>query len=127
MLHLLPDRKCLPHVSNLNNLVELTMIRNASKDTNFLKANDHLSRMASGLIHIMEQTDFAWDEMRAYGAPSECWTLIYKSIIRDKVALFAEFGMTPRQFSEEAAARTSEKWVYIHLDLNYLETREQIQ
>lgn len=91
------------------------MIRNASKDTLYGKADDRLSKMASTLVHICRNEDFAHEEMRAYGAPSECWPLIQSSLEKLRKQIFEENDMDETEFVEAVANRTSGKWVYCNL------------
>jgi hypothetical protein len=96
-------------------LVELIMLRNCKADTLFGKADDKLSRMASLLAHITRNEDFAHEEMRAYGAPSECWPLIQQSLDKLRKQLFDENRMDEWEFIAAVSARTSSKWVYNNL------------
>lgn len=88
------------------------MIRNAKKDTNFGHADDRLSRLASRLIQAEKNLEFSYEEMHAYGAPSECGKLISDSFLREIDAIYRGEGITEPEFFRAMEERTSPRWVY---------------
>jgi hypothetical protein len=90
------------------------MIRNASKDTNFGKADDKLSRIATTLLMINREENEAWEDMSAWHAPSECWDLIKPALEAARKEIFNQSNMDETEFLAEVAKRTSDRWIYHH-------------
>lgn len=88
------------------------MITQASKNTNFLKADSKLTMICSALINLAVSEQQSYDDMRMWHAPSECWDLIQRQIDDKKKALFESYDMDETEFVKEMQLRTSERWVY---------------
>jgi hypothetical protein len=99
---------------NFLNETENTMIRNAAAQTNFGHADDRLSRLTSELLEVVRSENDGFEDMRAFGAPSECGSMIHNSAIQQRDFVLARHGI---QSMDEALAmveeRTSGYWVYL--------------
>lgn len=93
------------------------MIRNASKDTNFGKADSLLSRLSSELAVLDRDREEGYADMRAFHAPSECGTLIERSYARKRRELFKRFQISEYDFIEFLGERVSSKWIYQHVPI----------
>lgn len=94
------------------------MLQNTSKDTLFLKADDKLSRMVSSLAAIYRGQEEAFEDMRAWHAPSECTRQIIQYTKILKADLFAQEGMTEQEFFQALRARISNRWIYYNLNVH---------
>lgn len=95
----------------------MTRIRNASKDTLFTRANNTLSIIASEISYINKSEHESYEDIRAYHAPSECYTLVSKQYHYLRQSVFEKYNMTEEQFDEAVRQRTSEKWIHFHSNL----------
>ena len=90
------------------------MIRNAKLQTNLGHANDWMSRLATRLLQAERQLEFSYEEMHAYGAPSECGNLISDSFTNELHSIYVEAGVTEFEFFRQMEERTSPRWVYFN-------------
>jgi hypothetical protein len=91
------------------------MLRNCAADTLYGKADDKLSWIASRLIEIARSEQQSWEDLRAYHAPSECWTQVVRINESKKKTLLQLFDMDETEFLAAVRERTSERWVYYNL------------
>ena len=68
-------------------------------------ADNRLTLAASGLFRLMQQEEFAWEEMHAFHAPGECWPIIQKGLDQDRTDVLKEFGFTEETFEEAFYSR----------------------
>lgn len=94
------------------------MITNASAHTNFLKADDKLSRLVSALVGLYESQDEAFEDMRMHYAPSECASIIIRGTRNKRRDLFEHYGMTELEFAKRLRQSVSNRWVYYNLNIH---------
>lgn len=84
-------------------------------------ANDSLSRLVSEIAREMRCFGNASDDLRAFGAPSECGGLVLKGTRRRLTEILAKYNQTPDSFYSLLANRTSARFVYVSgLDIRQL-------
>lgn len=74
-------------------------------------ATDRLSRCASALLALVDAEGFAYEEIEALYAPSECVGLVRGGVARDALRVLEAHGYTPRTFEEELARRTCPRFL----------------
>jgi len=88
------------------------MLRNCSAATLFGKADSKLSDLAS-LISLINQSEAeSYEDIRLFGAPSECMTLVSKQYHYLRQEAFNQYQVTEEEFMEEVAERTSWRWIH---------------
>ena len=75
-------------------------------------ADDKLSRLCSQVRRWQRSGCEAFEELRAFSAPSECGTLVAQGLDDDLEQIFKDAGVTPAEFVREVIERTSEKFLY---------------
>jgi len=93
------------------------MIRNASLDTNFGRADSFMSRLTSELRDLDRWRQECYEDMDVYDAPSECGSLINKSYSSKRRAIFKKYNIEEYDYFEFVAERTTGKWVYNNLTI----------
>ena len=93
------------------------MIKNASAQTNFGKADSKLSYLASLISMINRDEHECYEDIRAFSGPSECYTLVSKQYHYARLEAFNQYGITEEQFDDAIKERTSEKWIHFHSTL----------
>jgi len=88
------------------------MIKNASLDTNFGRADSILSRMVSELVKIERDEDECLEDMNLFHAPSECKHDLFKRTDRLYREVFKRYDINEHDFYYFVTERTSDKWVY---------------
>ena len=83
-----------------------------------IKSDDSFSRLCSALHREAVTLDGADEEIRAYGAPSECYDLVESTYASTVVDMLNEAGYTPDSFDDELRKRTSDH--VAHFNLGYL-------
>lgn len=58
--------------------------------------------------------DEAEDEMRAFGAPSECMGLVCCGIEKERRKIIMSYGWCPESLMMELQRRVSASWIYKH-------------
>jgi len=75
-------------------------------------ANDKLSRLCSRIRRWQRSGYEAFEELHAFGAPSECGALVADSLDAELVHIFEDAGVAPVDFIRDVIDRTSEKFFY---------------
>ena len=76
-------------------------------------ANSRLTMACSALWRAFIATANAWDDLRLFGAPSECGGLIGESHDRKLAAILAEHGFTAGELMQALRDRgLPEYWLY---------------
>jgi len=88
------------------------MIRNASQDTNFGRANSVLTEVANELLAINCYEQEAYEDAAKYNAPGECYILIRNDYTDRRNRLFQQYCMDADLFFWLLKERTSELWVF---------------
>ena len=84
----------------------------ATRIPQLFNKDDSFSRLCSELLQDMRDIDACYEDLRAYGAPSECGILIGKSGDKAIAATLQKYGYTQRGFLAELGRRTTGKFVY---------------
>lgn len=91
------------------------MLRNTSKDTLFGKADDRLSRLASALRQITVRAHERYEDVNAWGAPSECYNLVHNISVGEREDTLSEFGLSHfEEAMELISERTTGKWIHFN-------------
>jgi len=77
-----------------------------------LEPTDNFSRLCSHLQRQMKVVDSIADDLRAYGAPSECDAIAYKGTDEYFVEIMQKYGYTPIEFFTDLNSRISSKEAY---------------
>lgn len=88
------------------------MITNAAAQTFFGKADDKLSRLVTKLVEINRSEAEGYEDMRMWGAPSECGKIIASRADRERIAVCNEFDVTLEEAYTAIQRATSERWLY---------------
>jgi hypothetical protein len=73
------------------------------------------SELCSRYIQIKRAEDSAFDELRAFGAPSECGSIVADGYRRDVSELLGSNGFPDEDaFLDEVARRTSSRFVHFN-------------
>ena len=76
----------------------------------FERADSKLTRIASEVLRVLHEVDAVEDEMRAFGAPSECAALAYKSLEESmKFVLYVNGYEDGMKLYDDLAQRMGEK------------------
>lgn len=75
-------------------------------------ADDRLSRCATALHALALHEASAYDDLAAFGAPSECTPLVRRDLERRALAIVAAHGFTAEAFERALGERTCPRFVY---------------
>lgn len=99
-------------IRHLNENRHVWMIRqHMSRNT------DQLSRCASALHRLAEETAAGYEDVRVWGAPSECATLVTKAHTRQRTIILGQFGYDEDTFEREMVSRTTDRWCWVNSHL----------
>jgi len=96
---------------------DISMIKNASKDTNFGKADSILSRLSSELRQLDRSREEGYEDMRLFNAPSECGELIEASYRRQRRELFKKYQIDEYDYFEFVGERISSRWIHYNISI----------
>lgn len=71
-----------------------------------------LSVVASKIFHLREAESFAYDEMKAFYAPEECYLDVWRGFLQKEKDVLAESEWTAKSYNEALEASTTPKWAY---------------
>jgi hypothetical protein len=77
-----------------------------------LTMNDNLSRAASAVARLHREEDEACQDIDAFFAPSECYTLVTRAVERRINEALALFGFTRHSYNEALDQRVSGRFIY---------------
>lgn len=80
----------------------------------FPRINCRFSSCTQALLEIDRAEDFAYDEVRAFGAPSECNRVVSRGADRDRELALQVCGYTWETYQQELERRVSGKWIHFH-------------
>lgn len=109
-------QKYLKHLHNVQRkykgIANYTACNYAVK--NMQSANNNLSKCASALYKAFSIHAYEDEDLHAYYAPSECYTLVHKQQIQQIKNILAKHNYTAKQFITALEERTSAKFVYFN-------------
>lgn len=76
----------------------------------------NLSEIASAIARELAGEQVGYEDVHAWGAPSECAALVAKGAENRILAILSEAGLDGETFKVEVSERTSAKWTYFGLD-----------
>lgn len=85
-----------------------------------------LSEVSSSIFRLIRIESEACDEAQSLSAPSECYGDIGRSTDREILRVLSEAGFTPREFKNEVASRTSDKWAHFSGMTRVLDAKEEL-
>ena len=74
--------------------------------------DDKFSRLCTRIRRVQIAGAQAWDDMAAFGAPTECGALVADGLREDFREVLDDAGFTPTEFLRELESRTSARVVY---------------
>jgi len=76
------------------------------------KINDTASRLASALLGNLRDTEFAYDDLALFGAPSECGLLIGQSHNKQIERILKELNITAAEAHKLICACVDGHWLH---------------
>ncbi len=78
------------------------------------------------LRELVEHEYACMEDAHLFGAPSECYSLIYKQHTSRALWIIEEFYCPAHDYLDELKSRTSEKWAYFRSGIGALATRAEL-
>lgn len=79
-----------------------------------LYAGKNLSEVVSAIGQEFNDMQFGFEEMKAYGAPSECGGIIVEGTVKSIVKIIDESGSTMWDILRDVEYRTSYRFIYFN-------------
>lgn len=87
----------------------------------------NLGDVASVFARAARRLESAEDDIERFNAPSECLSVVYRSVWRDvRAELMNRFGLSVLEAEQMIKNRTSERWFYFNLSTG-IEDREVLR